>query len=278
MRTLRYLHHKSGLLKGMKTFWLGKWKHNLERYCEIVIEDSIFDYTPLEYIREIKPKIRVAFCFRNRVKAQIGHFMHPEELRKQFGCELWTYSQEDSTKYNMIKYNQFYLISKDILIKKPPIIYDLYFIGKDKHRMKKLIELKRKLDRFDLISKIEIVASSGIKYSGDEKLMLVPSIPYNEVLNNVLQSRCVIDIVEDSNYGMTFRCLEAMVLKKKLLTNYVDIKDVDFYCKNNIFILGVDDESQLKEFIFSPFDDSIRNKLKTYSYQYFCKQIFLQLT
>lgn len=279
-RVLRYLHHRSGVLKNLKKYWLGDWKNNLEKYDEILIEDSIFDYTPLEFIRSITPQSRLVCCFRNRVKAPISHCVilrHPKKLRKQFGCELWTYNQEDCDKYSMIKYNQFHLIPEEIIAKNLPIIYDTYFIGKDKQRIGKLMELKKKMDSIGLTSKIEVIADSNRLYSEEEKLLLVPPISYDEVLYNVLQSRCVIDIVVDVNYGMTYRCLEAAVLGKKLITNYAKIKEADFYNRNNIFIWGIDCEAELKEFVLLPFDDSVMDGLEVHSFQYFCKQIFSSL-
>lgn len=277
MRAVRYLHHRSGVKKRSKDIWLGLWKHKLAQYKEIVIEDSLFDYFPVEYIRNVRPDIRLVCCFRNRVKEHIDHSIihrQPDELRNRYGCELWSYSQDDCDSYEMKKYNQFHLIPRILTEKEVPIQQDVYFIGEDKHRIGRLMDLKSKLEQRGLITKIGVVADPNMKYTEEEKKLITTAMPYQTVLDNVLHSRCIIDIVGKVNYGMTYRSLEAAVLKKKLITNFVDIKKVDFYNKNNIFILGIDDEAKLRDFVMSPFDDIINNKLEAYSFPYFCKQIF----
>lgn len=277
LRLLRFLHHKIGLMMGYKYLWLGGWRNKLTDYKEIVIEDSIFDYYPLEYIRSNNSDIRIVCCFRNRVKEHIDHSIvhrQPEELRERYGCELWSYSQDDCDKYGMTKYNQFHLIPKELSEKEEPIEQDVYFIGEDKHRIGRLMDLKQKLEQKGLKAKIGVVADPHMQYTAEERKLITTAQPYQKVLENVLHSRCIIDIVGKVNYGMTYRSLEAAVLKKKLITNYVDIKDVDFYNKKNIFILGVDDETGLRDFVMSPFDSSINDKLEAYSFQYFCKRIF----
>lgn len=39
---------------------------------------------------------------------------------------------------------------------------------------------------------------------------------------------------------MTLRPLEALFLGKKLLTNYSAIKDMDFYCPKNIYVIDAE--------------------------------------
>ena len=277
MRGLRYLHLRSGLMKSFKAIWLGEWKNKLDDFSSIAICDSIFDYTPIDFIRKHRPDVRLICCFRNRVKEHIDHSIihrQPDELRNRYGCELWSYSQDDCDSYEMKKYNQFHLIPKYLTEKEVPIQQDVYFIGEDKHRIGRLMDLKSKLEQRGLITKISVVADPNMKYTEEEKDLITIALPYQTVLDNVLHSRCIIDIVGKVNYGMTYRCLEAAVLKKKLITNFVDIKKADFYNKNNIFILGIDDEAKLRDFVMSPFDDIINNKLEAYSFPYFCKQIF----
>lgn len=277
LRMIRYLHFRIGILKNLRRLWLADWKSNLNRYTDIVISDSIFDYTPIEYIRENAPDVRLVFCFRNRVKELIHHAIvnrDPHILKNRYKCELWSYNLDDCIKYEMKKYNQYYIIPRTIIEKKPPISWDVYFIGEDKHRMTMLMTLKRNLEAIGLTTKIEVVPDSHIRYTREEKELLVNAKPYIDVLECTLRSRCIIDIVGDTNYGMTYRSLEATVLKKKLLTNYKEIKDVTFYSKNNIFILGVDDDTNLKDFILSPFDNSIETLIENYSYQHFLRQIF----
>lgn len=274
-RILRFIHHKINIRK--KEIWLEKWINQLYNYDKIVIFDSIFDYTPLEYIRSIRPDVPLICCFRNRVSARIRHCSHhrlPSELKALYNCESWSYSLDDVNLYNMVKYEQFHIIPESFVYKSLPITHDVYFIGNDKNRIRILLSLKNKLDKLGFISKIEVVPDRNKNYTMEEKKILAKSRHYHDLLEEVLKSKCVVDIVGLENYGMTYRCLEAMILKKKLITNFLEIKFLDFYSKTNIFILGENCETELHDFLFTPFDDSISQVLDKYSFKYFCKRIF----
>lgn len=65
---------------------------------------------------------------------------------------------------------------------------------------------------------------------------------YEEYLKVVKRSRAVLDIVKKNNYGLTLRVLEALVAHKKLITNYMDIKKMEFYNESNIFLLEGEDK------------------------------------
>ena len=59
------------------------------------------------------------------------------------------------------------------------------------------------------------------------------------------------------------RALEAMLCHRKLITNNKSIVKEDFYNPQNIFIIGVDDNQNVKDFIDSDFvvgDESILKK------------------
>jgi hypothetical protein len=74
-------------------------------------------------------------------------------------------------------------------------------------------------------------------------------LTYLENLQNVIASRCVVDIVQDGQYGLTIRVFEAAVYQKKLLTNNKTILETDLYNKNNVFILDYDDIETIDDFM-----------------------------
>src|SRR5690606_24485813 len=88
----------------------------------------------------------------------------------------------------------------------------------------------------------------------------VKKIPYQEYLELISKTKAIIDIIPDGQSGLTVRPMESIFLKKKLVTTDLEIANQDFYNKQNIFIIGKDDESLLKEFIDSayvPIADSV---------------------
>lgn len=88
-------------------------------------------------------------------------------------------------------------------------------------------------------------------------------ISYEENIRNVKESKALLDLKLKDHNGLSFRFFEALKYNKKLITNNSDIKNYDFYRKENIFILDEDPENGLKDFIEHPYQsipEEIKNK------------------
>ena len=107
--------------------------------------------------------------------------------------------------------------------------------------------MKNKFDFYELESKFHITPVRK-KAKGYEK-WYKNRMPYNEVLQYIEKSKAILDYVSDNQSGLTLRPLEAMFFRKKLITNDISIINRDFYKKENIFILGKDDISDLVDFL-----------------------------
>ena len=85
-------------------------------------------------------------------------------------------------------------------------------------------------------------------------------------------SKCILDVGNNDNAGLTVRVMESLFLEKKLITNYKNIVKYDFYNKNNIFIIGVDNLEQIKDFINSPYEKIDSEKIKYYDFESWLKR------
>ena len=89
------------------------------------------------------------------------------------------------------------------------------------------------------------------------------NIPYEEVQRRISKTNAILEINQAGQIGITLRAMEALFFRKKLITNNAHIIQEDFYNPNNVFIIGKDDMSLLKDFLSQPYDtaaDSFRNK------------------
>ncbi|WP_345867264.1 hypothetical protein [Shewanella algae] len=59
-----------------------------------------------------------------------------------------------------------------------------------------------------------------------------------ELRNMLLKSDCVIDICHHLQVGLTMRTIEALGMKKKIVTNNSSVINYDFYNKDNIYVIG----------------------------------------
>jgi hypothetical protein len=131
--------------------------------------------------------------------------------------------------------------------------FDIYFIGKDKHRFADIDRLGAKWRAMGLRIKLQVMADKRKTYPTPAAVELLRSqLSYEENLESVTRSRCLLEIVQANQAGITIRCLEALFFGKKLVTNNVHIKAEPFYDSRRIFILGDDHESRLREFLTVP--------------------------
>ena len=117
--------------------------------------------------------------------------------------------------------------------------YSFIFVGLEKNRKQAILSIKELCDSISENSFFRIVDSS---YTN--------SISYISYLSIVLRSKCIIDIVQDGQSGLSLRPMEALFFNKKLITNNKYIKETAFYCPENVFIYGEDND--LKNFMDKP--------------------------
>ena len=89
------------------------------------------------------------------------------------------------------------------------------------------------------------------------------SVPYQDNLNQMLNSSILVDFLDNAHYGLSLRVFEALGYHKKLITTNVSVRYYDFYHDNNIFVWdgknldGIDDFLNLP---YPPIAPEIREK------------------
>lgn len=123
-----------------------------------------------------------------------------------------------------------------------------------------------KLDTYGITHKFILVMNKMHNCEIDKNIIPIrDEIPYRDLIINVLESNCVLDLVQENQGGITWRPLEAMFYKKKLVTSFKKIANYDFYCQENVFILGIDDLNKLYEFIQAPYRSIDKNIIRKYT-------------
>ncbi len=140
--------------------------------------------------------------------------------------------------------------------------------------MPMLIKLKEQFDKANLTSNLIVVADKYRNYSTEEKAILSQPVSYEDVIDNVRHSRCVLDIVQEGQSGITLRPMEAMMNDKKLITNNLYIKEYDFYNPKNIFILQERNISELADFVRKPVEPVPSDIKKNYRFKKWAEGFF----
>ena len=114
---------------------------------------------------------------------------------------------------------------------------DIYFCAKVKDRLPEVMRTYQLL--VDQGLKVEFyltgveqkdqIEKEGITYGGN--------VSYEVIIQKVLHTKCILEIMQNGAEGFTMRTNEAIVFKKKLLTNNSKIKNSTFYDPANISII-----------------------------------------
>lgn len=270
LRILRRMHFGSGLPG--TGIWYGKWVKSISVYDFILVDDALFNLNIFEYIRAENKHCRLIFFHLTTFKS-----LNLSRLdTKKFSCEEWSFDKGDCKKYGW-RYNvQFF---NHLTVKKYESEIDVFFVGLNKNRIVELINLKNLIESSGFSTKFIIVKDQGkIKReninAAYQKYLTNKFVPYKDIVSDIKKSKCILEINQKGQIGLTRRTLEAIFYSKKLITNNKDIMQYNFYNKNNIFILGRDDMEGLQKFLQSPYEDIPCDIAAQYTYRQWIENFF----
>lgn len=233
---------------GLERILFRSWDAYLDHVSTVILFDTGNAPYICDYIKRRNSQIRLILWYWNPIDRTV-----PIEQFEGKDIEIWTFDPEDYETYGLRSNTQFF-ISENLCDLQEMPGDDVYYVGVDKNRAVILSELSKVLDaqgisyHFHLVKCKNSTDSYGIEYQ--------EPITYKEVLSHIQSSRVVLDLVGETQSGLTLRPLEALFLKKKLITNMSAITNYDIYNSNNVFILGEDNYEGLKAFIDSPYDET----------------------
>lgn len=181
--------------------------------------------------RLIPKQEKVVFCWAPLGIANQNRFDFFYKKTQALGFDFFTMNSSDAKKYNMHLTTQVYRRWENL--EQITSETDFYFLGKCKGREKKLEQIQKALLERNFKVDFKIFENN-----------IENPISFEENVLNAMHSRCIVDVVAFSGIykqtDMTLRPLEALFLGKKLLTNYSAIKDMDFYCPKNIYVIDAE--------------------------------------
>ncbi len=193
----------------------------------------------LPYLRQNYPEARIV-CFAQDLMATIrDHYLcKPVDVGylKKYSDLVISYDKEDAQRYD-IMYHPTVFSSIRMEKRMSGNRYDLFFLGRDKGRLKHLVNIckaakERELRCHFIMLEVpleERVVCDGIVYSD------VP-ITYMDNLRYCAESRCVVEMLQNNASSPTYRTWESIALNKKLMTNNVSIKDSEIYDERYISV------------------------------------------
>ena len=233
--------------------FFGAWKFIIKKYDYVIVGENGYSKKISEFIKKKNPNCKIIMYYWNVLNEEYKKILDDKNID-----EFWTFDKQDAKRYGL-KYNpQFY--TKAINLKKNDIEKDLVFLGRAKNRKNDLLKLQVQLEDKGIISEFVI--------SEKEKDIM----PYDKYLTLISKSRCILDYNDEGQTGLTLRPMEALFFKKKLITNNKDIINYDFYNPNNIFVLGLDNIDDIKEFIEKEYEEIDEKIIDYYDFEQWLKR------
>lgn len=90
-------------------------------------------------------------------------------------------------------------------------------------------------------------------------------MPFEKLYQIYADSKCIIDIENKNQHGLTMRTIEILGLRRKLITTNKDIVNYDFYNPNNIFVLDRENPVVDMSFFDEPYELLDEKIYKKYS-------------
>ena len=242
MTIIRKIHKRIPALKKIYKIWYKINLKKLNEYDKIIIFDNSISQQLIDDIVQKVDKNKIALWFWN------AYDKLPVNTRN---LKCFSFDENTCRKFNMIYHNQFYISQIDKIktknINNNDCKYDAIFIGTDKGRLEYLNQVGEMFSKINinynfLVYKQTKKKSLNIKFTNK-------MLTYQTVIKLVMESRCIVELCNKNQTGLTLRTLEALFYNKKIITNNKNIINYNFYNKDRVFILGIDDPSRLVKFI-----------------------------
>ena len=261
-------------------------KIRLENYHLIIVNQ--LNRSPLlflEYIRRKNPQCHLIyhrwnslFYMDNASKKRKEIFRAFIDARERLDFQISSFDKADCDRYGFV-YGSQYIPGGVEKYSNYQIEKDVFFVGKDKGRLNQIKKISIMLNSLGISGEYWVLPDNKRKkYLPDEhKYLISKAVPYEEIICQDQKAKAILDVVQKGQKGLTWRDIEALLLEKKLITTLKEISTYDFYSKDNIFIWGEDDISNLPAFINSPYRSVKKDIVEKYTFRGWIKMVYQEM-
>lgn len=156
----------------------------------------------------------------------------------RLGMDIYTFDPVDAATLGVGYLPQVYRRPDAALTAAAAPASDVFFIGQDKHRSRQLARVAALLSEAGLTADLHIFRDRHTQEEPSLRPYYTDSrVPYEATLPLVAASRCLLELVQKGQHGLTLRVMEALFMQKKLMTNNAAVISYDFYHPDNILVL-----------------------------------------
>lgn len=245
---------------------IGGWKSQIKEYETVIIFDNALTIQLVRFIHSVNPKCRIIIWLWNRVVIS-------KKLFAKY-AQIFSFDEKHARENGYSFVNQFYF--DDVLQKNrsKDKRTKVFYVGYDKKRKDILEQIADWLKTLGVEYEFLLKKDNNIAYNATSKICLLDKeIDYYEVIKRINDCTCLLELNINGQQGLTLRALEAIYGGKKLITNNTSITEFPFYSHKNVFILGIDNEEELVDFLDSEIAPINEDILSIYSFDNWIHQI-----
>lgn len=185
---------------------------------------SAYDKKYLKYLRKKYPNAKLAFFIVNPINHENRRYL--EKILPLYD-KVITFDEKEAGKNGFLYFNGLY--ERDETIRESANKSDVFFVGRGKDRLDIIHEIYKELTARNI--KCDFYVNNVEK----EKQLQGTDIHYNswlnyrQVLQHVVDTKCVLEILQGEQHGFTMRTCEAIIYKRRLITNNQSLKEQPFY-------------------------------------------------
>lgn len=198
--------------------------------------------------------------------------------------KIFSFDIADIEKFGFEKLtNYIYLPHLSNDAQKPEM--DLFYITSyDNKRVSLIKTLAKRLTDLNLKFQIMIIGKKGWKHQFKNMFITIPEnlsiifsikkICHQKLPEYYQNSKALLDLTRENQYGLSFRVFEALALDKKIITDNEAIKNYDFYNPNNILVLNETCSNLDKDFFNRPYEKIPEDIYYQYTLDYWTDRVF----
>lgn len=265
MQKLFFCAHFSYRLNKRKELPFKKiWYRKLLNNLTIAQNDEIYfvlfeSYLPtysnyfLIGLRQYYPNAKMCLVLSNPVSAYT--YEKISNVRRHYDVII-TYLESDANKYNFVYYPYAYPFR---IPQKTPdnlLISDILFVGANKGRLSQLLSLYELFERHGYKCRFFITGVTKKEQIHKKNITYNKRLSYDDVLDEVRNTKCVLEVLQNGYNYCSLRTLEAILCQKKLITTNKDIKKLSVYNSRYVQVIESFDEIDMN-FINEQIEESI---------------------
>lgn len=241
------------------------WEHDCIGYKTVVLFDTYAHYS--EYAHKIEHSVsedtRLILYLLNPA------FFSDDYTKISKRWEIWTFAKADSEKFGFRYGGTFYnphLLKLTETEHRESKQTEVLFVGTDKGRKTYVKELEQILTNDGIKCDFRVVDNFKSLFSTQYSR----EVSYLDLCKLIYSTKVLLDVVQEGQYGLTLRVMEAILFGKKVITtNKYLANDEDFATNENIYILDKYNFKGLKSFILKPvipYSENLKQKYSFYSW------------